>query len=475
MIKSQQHPLTVHAPEASAAVLPASRLTSLLKFLVVTYLLGVVILSVEQFLALPQNLGSVDFWNMLFLPICWLYMIRIRHAVRFPLALGMWLIVMGSFIGAFSAYDPSASWIVIVKEIYLYFWFVTVAAVFASLELSLVRRILLVWLAVAVLHGVLLVAEFVSPAFYAFMISFLSRIGTVDPRYVGRVAGLFEDPVWAALFQLMGFVPLLLGGLRRELSLVLGMALLLSILATASLGALTSLLGAAVVAVLLLLLMGGHLKFLAWLGSVVTIAVVLFVFTIALFPDILASLQHLTTDRAAHTAGERLHLWGGGTDVLFSPESILGVGPNNYRDFLENKTLHNDFLEFGVERGVIGLLGLALLTGEAWSSAGAILLNQIKSRDSRPSGVIFLAMLFGILLESNAHQIFHFRSVWLALAVLEAAHSRMMSSSIEAAVNQQAGVWGKRLQLPEKSLSLTDRRDPAPAEISCDPSLVEIK
>lgn len=463
MIELRQPPRRIYFPAVASAVARPSRLSSVLKFIMVTYLVGVVVLTVEQSLALPQNLTLVDFWNVLFLPICWWYLIRNREAIHFPLALGMWFILLGSFLGTFFSTDPLSSIIFILKEIYLYAWFVTMVAVLASLEPGIVRRVLLVWVAVAVLHGVLLVAEFVLPNFYAFMVSILERVGGVDSRYLGRPAGLFLDPVWAALFQLMAFVPLLLVGFRRELSLLLGILLLLSLLATASLGALASLLGALVVAVLTLLFMGGHLKFLVWLATIVTLAAVLFFFTLSLSPDVQASLQHLTTDRAAHTADERLFLWGGGTEVLFSPQAILGVGPNNYRDFLENKTLHNDTLEFGVERGVIGLLGLVLLTCEAWNSAVKILLNQIKSRDTAsPSGVIFLAMLIGILLESNAHQIFHFRSVWMGLVLLEATHLRMMSPSIEAA-GKRVGLWGKTSQSPEKSSPLADRRDPSVA------------
>ncbi len=449
---------------ASAAAQSPSRLATLLKFAVVIYLLGVVTLSVEQFLVLPSNLASVDFWNFLFIPVCWLYLIYMRRPIRFPYALGMWFILLGSFIGTFSSNNPMASFLFMTKEIYLYILFVTLVAVFASLEPGLMRRILLVWLTVAVLHGVLLVAEFISPIFYQFMISLLGSIGFVDPRYIGRPAGLWDDPVWAALFQLMGFMPLLLVGLRRELTLFLGMVLLLSILATASLGALTSLAGASVVAVFVLLLMGGHLKSLAWLATILTLAAGLFIITISQFPDVMASLAHLTTDRAAHTTGERLHLWEGGAAVLFSQKAILGVGPDNYRDFLENKTLHNDTLEFGVERGVIGLLGLVLLGGEALNSAVKILLKQIKSGDTAlPSGVIFLAMLFGIYLESNAHQIFHFRSVWLGLVLLEAAHSRMMFPSVKMAFKRQTGSEDKMLQTPEKSSPLMDRRDPSTA------------
>ena len=425
-----------------------NRLTSMLRFAVIAYLVGVTILSVEQFLSLPSNLGSVDFWNLLFLPVCWWYLIHTRQPIRFPYIAGMWFILLGSFIGTFFSINPLASFIFLAKEIYLYFWFVTVTLVLASLESVIVRRVILAWTIVVVLHGVLLTAEFISPNFYGFVIAILGSIGNVDVRYLGRPAGLFENPVWAALFQLMGFVPLLLAGLRRELTLFLGVVLLLGILATASLGALSALLGAIAVAVLLLLFIGGYMKFLIWLAAVTTFAAGLFLVTISQSPDVLARLEHLTTDRAAHTAGERLDLWGSGTEILFSPKSILGVGPSNYRDFFENKTLHNDFLEFGVERGVIGLLGLVLLAGEAWNNAVKVLLSQIKIGSTvQPSGVIFIAMLFSILLESNAHQIFHFRSVWLALAFLEATHLKMTSTPTEAATSKGVG-RGETFQSP---------------------------
>lgn len=436
---------------------PASHQTMVvLRFFVITYLIGMVILSVEQFLSLPSNLGSVDFWNMLFLPVCWWYLVHTRQAIRFPYIVGMWFILLGSFIGTFSSFNPMASFIFLAKEIYLYFWFATVTLVLTSLEQAVVQRVVLAWTTVAVLHGILLVGEFVSPNFYGFVISILGRIGNVDARYLGRPAGLFENPVWAALFQLMGFVPLLLAGLRRELTLLLGVVLLLGILAAASLGAFSALLGGLAVAIFLLLLIGGHTKFLIWLATITVIATGLFLYTISQLPDILARLEHLTTDRAAHTAGERLDLWGSGTEILFSPKSIFGVGPSNYRDFIENKTLHNDFLEFGVERGVIGLLGLALFTGEAWNNAAKILLGQIKSRDTtRPSGVIFIAMLFGVLLESNAHQIFHFRSIWLALALLETTHLKMTSSFTEAVTRQGE----ERGESPHSSFKLQSQAD----------------
>ena len=463
MMEPQPHPLNVHLPAAAG---PTHRSTSGLRVLVVTYLLGMLVLSPEQFLALPANLTSGDFWNLIFLPICWWYLIRSRQAMRLPYAIGMWFIWLGSFIGALFAWNPLVSILFITKEIYLYVWFVTLVSVFASLEPGLVRRLLLVWLVVAVLHGILLVAEFALPNFYRFMLSFLGSIGIVWSRFIGRPAGLFEDPVWAALFQMMGFLPLLLVGLRRELSLLLGIVLLLSILATASLGPFTAVLGASLVAVLLLLLMGGRLRSLVWLATVLTIAAGLFLFILSLFPDVQARLQHLTVDRADHTAGERLLLWEGGSDILFSADSILGVGPDNFRDPVENKTLHNDTLEFIVERGVIGLLGLVLLSCEALNSAIRILLNQIKSRDTAlPSGIVFLAMLVAVYLESNTHQVFHFRAVWLGLALLEATRFRMvMSPSVEIAAKRME-LGEKRLQPLEELSPFTDRSNSSSAEV----------
>lgn len=459
-MEPQQHPLNIHFPAASAAARPPSRLTSVLRFFAVTYLLGMVILNVVDFLLLPQNLALVDFWNLLFIPICWWYLFRIRHHVQFPYILGMLFILLGSFIGTFSAINPLASFIFIAKEIYLYVWFVTVAALLSSLGPGVLRSVLIAWVAVTLLHGGLLIAEFVLPNFYELMIRVLSRVGYVDMRYIGRPAGFFLDPVWAALFQLLGFVPLLLLGLRRGWSLLLSILLLLSIIATASLGALGSFAGASVVAVLILLHMGGYRKFLAWLVGVVTLTAGLLFFSLTLAPQVLANLENLTTERAAHTLAERIYLWAGGTDVLFSPQAILGVGPNNYRDFLENKTLHNDPLEFGVERGVIGLLGLVLLAAEALNNAVKILRKQIKSGDmGPPSGVIFMAMLVAVFLESNAHQIFHFRTVWLGLALLAATLYRVMSPSAEITVAKPGMPGDKQPLEPEKSSRLTGRRD----------------
>ena len=90
--------VVIHLPAvASAAAQSPSLLTPALKFVVVIYLLGMVILSVEQFLVLPSNLASVDFWNLLFLPVCWLYLVHTRQADTISLRPGNVVYLIGQF------------------------------------------------------------------------------------------------------------------------------------------------------------------------------------------------------------------------------------------------------------------------------------------------------------------------------------------------------------------------------------------
>jgi len=95
-------------------------------------------------------------------------------------------------------------------------------------------------------------------------------------------------------------------------------------------------------------------------------------------------------------------------------------------------------------------------------------------------------MLLGVFLESNTHQIFHFRTVWLGLAVMEATLFRItMSPSVDITwfddkmsllidfrmpmspsvdITASVDFSGQKLELPKKSLPLTDYHDPSSVE-----------
>jgi hypothetical protein len=74
-------------------------------------------------------------------------------------------------------------------------------------------------------------------------------------------------------------------------------------------------------------------------------------------------------------------------------------------------------------------------------------------------------MLVAALLISNANQIFHFRVLWLGLALQEAILFRMMSPSIQAAVTEPVKPLEGRPQSREKSLPITDNSNPSSVEV----------
>jgi O-antigen ligase len=109
-----------------------------------------------------------------------------------------------------------------------------------------------------------------------------------------------------------------------------------------------------------------------------------------------------------------------------------GVGPENFRvvDAAEaDNQLHNDTLAFLVERGLIGVLGLALFAGIATRRAFSIL--QIAGKDPNTAHlelVVFLAVIAATMVESLTHQMFRTRELWLVLAIQEAVYFYMKTS-----------------------------------------------
>ena len=105
---------------------------------------------------------------------------------------------------------------------------------------------------------------------------------------------------------------------------------------------------------------------------------------------------------------------------------LWGVGPENFRELDPAQTdnqLHNDTLAFLVERGAIGLLGLALFAVIALKRAISITLMVDKSPGRlRLELVIFLAIIVAVMVESLTHQIFRTRELWLVLALQEAVY-----------------------------------------------------
>src|SRR4030065_2813515 len=151
----------------------------------------------------------------------------------------MWLVLVSSFLSSFAAPSATNSLIVIFKETYLFVWFISVTILLYQLKARELRIVLYAWSIVVILHGLLMVAQFLSPEIWRLT----NSLGGNSARIEGyRAAGLFIcDKAGcankAAYFQLSGFVPILLAGFSKTRTLLLGIILLISTLTTGSMGA----------------------------------------------------------------------------------------------------------------------------------------------------------------------------------------------------------------------------------------------
>jgi O-antigen ligase len=143
-----------------------------------------------------------------------------------------------------------------------------------------------------------------------------------------------------------------------------------------------------------------------------------------MLPEMQHRLQYVLTGRSEGSAEGRFLIWDRAATMLVAQAKLWGVGPDMFV-VMDGHELHNDLLSFAVERGPLALLSLLLFGALAcWRCVQTV-------RDGRALGaresVVFLAAVIGIAVESQTHELFHQRPVWLLLAFLEAVHWRQQA------------------------------------------------
>jgi hypothetical protein len=404
-----------------------------------TWLLGMLILLPVNIFHFPFNLELVDIWVLMALPVFWLsFLPGHQTRISLPYTFAILFILIGSFASTFAAPNPSMSIIVILKEIYLFVWFVTVTALLSGLNARDLRRIMFVWAGTVILHGLLIISQFLFPDIWRMATGFAGQ-ATAYAHF--RPSGLFisekaGDANKAAFFQLLGFVPLVLAKPSKRIAIFLGILLFSSILATGSMGATIAFIAGLGVAVMVISL-SGHLvltiKILARLAIIISLLGGVLFFIISENQRYQDHLERILFERAEKSSGGRLDLWQRGIDVyLDSNLFLLGIGPGNFRvvdPAMRNNQLHSDFIAFSVERGLLGALGLLLFATLAVSRAAYMvqICNKYPDR-SQLAPVVFLGAIIATTVESLTHQIFHFRALWLVLAFQEALLFKMTTS-----------------------------------------------
>jgi len=236
----------------------------------------------------------------------------------------------------------------------------------------------------------------------------------------------------AALFQLLGFVPLVLARPSEGMAIVFGIVLLASILVTGSMGTTIAFAAGLLVTVVAVTALGKHVILIRnyFVRLVIALSFLggLLFFVISNNQSYQDHFESVMVGRADRSSEGRFALWQRGLQVILDRNVFMwGVGPENFRVVDEQaKQLHNDLLAFGVERGLLGVLGLVILGAIAASRAFYML--QMYRKCPQRAGlvvVVFLAAIVAILVASLTHQVFHSRELWLVLASQEAMLFKM--------------------------------------------------
>ncbi|HZD10470.1 MAG TPA: O-antigen ligase family protein [Candidatus Binatia bacterium] len=420
-----------------------------------TWLLGMFVLLPVEVVNLPFNMSMVDMWTVVLLPLVWLSVPRGKQVISLYYTVPMLLILIGSFASTIAAPAPRNGLVVVLKEVFAYIWFITLTLALVRLSGKDFHHILVVWGAVVLIHGLLIVAQFLSPQLWQFTAEY---IGRGEGYEIYRPSGVMSNANAAALFQLLGFVPLVLARPARKKGAALGLVLLGTMMATGSMGSVLSFATGTLVA-LAALGIKGHLKTIAKLLA--RTAAVGALFGALLFLVISQSaryqmhLQRILLGRAERSSESRFDLWQRGFEVFVENNVFLwGVGPENFRvvDGNDNQ-LHNDFLAFTVERGLISTLGLGLFAGFAMLRAVNIFLiaERRPGDEARLVVLVLLAAMVAAFVYSLTHQVFHNRQLWMILGLQEAIYFRLMTSASEPeesmAIQNPAGELGSRFAL----------------------------
>lgn len=375
-----------------------------------------------QCLRLPANLQAPDLAALAWIALAAPWLLAAGRSRPVPLLGPFLLLLAASSVSAACSRDPVDSMTALAVETWLYGWFVALTFAFAASDERARRRILGSWVAAGVGNGLWILAQFARPDLQAAASAALGSFGSLDPF---RPSGMFENCNSAAFFQLSALAPLATLRPRLRVTLPCGLALVLSILATGSMGALIGLAAAAAAALAgALFVQRDAATFARW--TVVGAAVAAFVATVAAAatladPEFAHRVDYVLTGRGEGSAQSRMGLWTRGVELLRKEFLPFGIGPDRFKA-VAGFGMHNDALATAVERGVPGIAAAAVLAVATWRTAARVARRGAAARDQ--TALVPLAALAACVALSTTHEILHQRPLWLLLALVCAMDQR---------------------------------------------------
>ena len=375
-----------------------------------------------QCLRLPANLQAPDLAALVWIAIAAPWLHAQGRARSLPLLGPFLLLSAASAVAAACSSDPVDSATSLLVEAWLYAWFAALTLALSASDGRARARILACWVAGALGNGVVCLTQFVRPDLQSSMSAALGAFGALDPF---RPSGLFENCNSAAFFQLSALAPLAALRPRSAIALPCATVLLLSILATGSMGALLALATAATTALAAVLWIqrdaaafAKHALAGIALGGIAT--AVAFAATLA-DPAFAERVDYVLTGRGEGSAQSRMELWTRGVELLHERFLPFGIGPDRFKA-LAGFGMHNDALATAVERGMLGVAAVATFALAALLAAVRVAANGAVARDR--AAVVPIAALAACAALSTTHEILHQRPLWLLLALLCAMDQR---------------------------------------------------
>jgi hypothetical protein len=369
----------------------------------------------------PAHTTALDALNAVLLPLYWGHALARHERVRFPLAIAFWLVLLGSIGGLWAATARTRALLTISQDVYLYLWCVTLAH-FVARHCRLVS-VIATWVAVACAIAAL---------------SWLDRTtGALGGFFSGavRAAGTFLNPnMFGSYLVVSFFLAWSIAGPERRLVWLALPVLVLGLLDTASNGALAGFVAGCVAAVFI---QPTH-RPLATVGGLLILASVGLLAVGALQNDRVEQTLIGLFDRgrsgvggaAAGSAEERWPIWLDAA-VTFRKHP-MGVGPDNF-----NRNggpisgtyygPHNDYVGMAVERGVLGLLGWC---GILWGTTAA--LGAVRRAPTELRAEALYGLMASIAVHCLVVELFHFRHIWFAVALILAASAQATRTTAAA-------------------------------------------
>jgi O-antigen ligase len=401
----------------------------------------------------PGQSAPVDAVALLFILVSVGGLLRRGRPLHLPAKGALSVILAASVVATVASLSLPDSLLSLLIEAYLVLLFLCVVNDLAY-DRGALRAALTVWTVAALIWAAVFVGFY-----YHVLPEGLQQLLVENSKGGGyRVAGASKNPNLAASYMMTSFFVLLASPWPRRRPARLGAAgfLLLAVYVTGSNGALFGLIAGVAVLAVAACLRGSRTprQHLQVVGAVLVVGVAMLTAGLLVvgIPQVgVSDVQAVAArerggvfegnlDRLDRSVGSRLTIWsnawkGTGSRVL------VGVGPDAapkipFATRTLRRGLHNDYLAFLIERGLLGLLGLLALSAIMLRWSGRLLAarSQEDVRGRWKAAGLAGAVVANLVLATN-HESFHFRHVWLLFGLVWAANRLLLE---EAAAVQDA-------------------------------------